>query len=180
VAVAAAWYIFQDNEWVVFNLYMIASTTFLALPHEPLLFFYGKNHGMLTPSLLALVPTMIGCYLDYGMLQPVLTGKYLAGIRERPYYIKISGWFNSLPFLTILVAAATPVPFYPVRLLSISEKYNMHRYMLAVVSGRFPRYLLIASGSGIFEIPDNYILVIFAVIIIWYICLIIYRRTILS
>ena len=172
-------YYLRGNPWLVFNLYMTASTSFMALPHEPLIFLYGKNHGIFITALMAVPPTIAGCYLDYTLLRPVLSGKYMTGIRKYPYYVRIAGWFNKLPFLTVLLAAATPVPFYPVRLLSISENYNRHCYTSAVTLGRLPRFLLIASGAKIWQISDNNILVILAIMIIWYICLLIYKRRIL-
>lgn len=169
----------SENPWLIFQLYMVASTSFLALPHEPLIFLYGKNYGIIMTALLALPPTIAGCYLDYGILRPVLSGKYLSGIRKHAFYIRMAGWFNRLPFMTVLFAAATPVPFYPVRLLSISENYNRHKYTSAVLLGRLPRFLLIGAGTKIWQIPDNYIFVILALMIIWYICLLIYKRRIL-
>ena len=172
-------YYLRENPWPVFHLYMVASTSFLALPHEPLIYLYGKNQGIILTALMAIPPTIVGCYLDYWLLRPILGGKYMTGIRKHTYYIRVAGWFNKVPFLTVLFAAATPVPFYPVRLLSISENYNRHKYMSAVTFGRLPRFLLIAVGTKIWQIPDNYVFVILAIMIIWYICLIIYKRRIL-
>jgi hypothetical protein len=60
--------------------------------------------------------------------------------------------------------------------MSILQKYPKHLYTIAVVAGRLPRFVFIAAGAQLLAIPDKYIFIIFALMIIWYICLIIYKN----
>jgi uncharacterized membrane protein YdjX (TVP38/TMEM64 family) len=66
---------------VPFMFYMILSTSFITLPHEPLLLTYGKMYGVLMPSLLALIPTIIGSYLDYLILSPLLSSALMQKVK---------------------------------------------------------------------------------------------------
>ena len=67
--------------------------------------------------------------------------------------------------MTLLIFAVSPIPFWPVRILSISTRYPFGRYTTAVTIGRIPRYFLLAFGGMTLNIPDWLIAVIFIAMI---------------
>ncbi len=139
---------------VIYFYYITASNSFLGLPHEPLIIYYGKIYPVYVPVVLAIVPTVLGCALDYIVLTPILDSKYLTKIKESHSYERSTHYFNKQPFWTLVVFALTPVPFYPVRLLSVATKYPFYKYASAVLLGRIPRYALLAVGGSELNIPD--------------------------
>jgi len=164
------WKVIPDGEtWLPYIYYLVISTSFIAIPHEPMLFYYGKLYGPYLATFFAIIPTVTGCYIDYLILSSILNHKRLDSIKDNIIYKKALKYFNKFPFITILVAAFSPVPFYPIRLLSISSKYSANRYASAVLIGRIPRYLILALGGKILKIEDEYIILIFVITFIWYI-----------
>jgi ribonucleoside-triphosphate reductase len=59
----------------------------------------------------------------------------------------------------------TPLPFYPIKFLSISDGYPLKRYLTALVVGRTPRYYLIAYVGYVLNLP-NWSLVTLALLIL--------------
>lgn len=154
---------FQDL--VIFFFYILASNSFLGLPHEPLVIYYGKLYPIYIPVLVAIVPTILGCMVDYAVLTPVLKSRYLRRFRQHPFYLKAVRYFKKFPFITLSVFAISPVPFWPVRILSIASHYPLPKYATAVTLGRIPRYALLALGGMTLNIPDWLIVTIFFIMI---------------
>jgi len=129
--------------WLFF--YIIPSNSFIPFPHEPAILYYGKMYGALLTTIVATVPTIIACYLDYAVLTPLFDRTRLGNIRHSTIYQRTLYYYQKAPFFTNMLAAISPVPFYPVRILSISSGYSAWKYTTAVVMGRVPRYLFLAQ-----------------------------------
>jgi uncharacterized membrane protein YdjX (TVP38/TMEM64 family) len=158
------------TEFIPYTLYIVASTTFLAIPHEPLVLLYGNHYGPYLPVLFGILPTIIGCYVDYLILTPLFKLKHAEKLKQTKFYVFSLKYFSKLPFITISLVALSPVPFYPVRFLSVASSYPVYRYASAVVLGRIPRFFILAVGGGMFDIPLVYIILIFIVFVGWYPC----------
>lgn len=184
VAITAAFFPFvyfwildpRYAELLIFMGYMTLSTTFLAFPHEPVIIYYASVYGPIIPALLAIIPTLVGSFLDYGILSPVLNHTVLEKYKSKSWYGKIIPYFTIFPFVTIFFCAITPLPFYPVRLLSIISSYSLLKYSIAVILGKIPRFLLIAAGGKLLNLDDKLIILIFIIFILVYIVSIVYKR----
>ncbi|NOX37351.1 MAG: VTT domain-containing protein [Calditrichaeota bacterium] len=150
--------------WLFF--YIIPSNSFIPFPHEPAIIYYGKLYGPMLTTLTALVPTIIACYIDYEVLTPAFDRTRLGKIRHTRVYRKTLYYFSKAPFFTNAFAALSPVPFYPVRILSISSGYPAYKYTLAVLLGRLPRYFILAYGGAALNVPNGVILLFFIGILI--------------
>ena len=73
--------------------------------------------------------------------------------------------FRKSPFWALAVVGLTPLPFYPIKFLSLSDGYPMKRYLAALVVGRTPRYYLIAYLGQVLDLP-NWSLVTLALVIL--------------
>jgi len=153
----------QYRELVVLFFYMIASNSFIGLPHEPLMIYYGKLYPFYIPVLVSSVPVILGCIIDYKVLTPVLRSRYLSRIRRQRIFRKAIIYFRKFPFGTLVVFAISPIPFWPIRIISIAAKYPLTRYAFATLTGRIPRYVLLCLGGMMLNIPDWVIVVIFVV-----------------
>lgn len=159
----------EAADWGYYFGYMLLSNSFIAVPHEPLVFLYGKMYGIWCPTFLSILPTLMGAYLDYLFLYPLFQTGYAGKIKETKIYTRLMRYFEISPFATLAIVAATPVPFYPLRILSVASEYPAQKYMLSVLIGRLPRYALIAAGGAMLQISDQFILVLFITLISWYI-----------
>ncbi len=149
--------------WLFF--YIIPSNSFIPFPHEPAILYYGKMYGALLTTIVATVPTIIACYLDYAVLTPLFDRTRLGNIRHSTIYQRTLYYYQKAPFFTNMLAAISPVPFYPVRILSISSGYSAWKYTTAVVMGRVPRYFFLAMMGDIFQIPNWFIALFFGILV---------------
>jgi uncharacterized membrane protein YdjX (TVP38/TMEM64 family) len=72
------------------------------------------------------------------------------------------------PFATLVVAGFTPVPFWPFKILCFSVHYPMRKYLLALVTARFPRYLALGWIGAAVNIPNGLLVALFLVMISLY------------
>jgi len=163
---------------VFFFFYIMLSNSFIAIPHEPLMIYLGKIYPFYIPVLIAIIPTILGCYLDYMVLTPVLNSRLLKRPLNSKFYKKSEEYFRKLPYLTLFIFALTPLPFYPVRILSVASGYPVNRYVSSVTLGRIPRYSILALSGSLFNISNSVIFGILLFMIFFPLLINIIRRII--
>jgi ribonucleoside-triphosphate reductase len=145
--------------------YIIPSNSFIPFPHEPAIIYYGKIFGPFLTTASATLPTLIACIIDYAVLTPVFSKTRLAKIKNTGIYKKTVYYFYKAPFITNFTAAISPVPFYPVRILSVASGYPLWKYSSAIVLGRIPRYYFLAFSGALLKIPNWFIVLFFVSLI---------------
>jgi len=160
------YYYFPDYIGLVsLFFYIIPSNSFIPFPHEPAIIYYGKIFGPILTTLTAIVPTVIACIIDYAVLTPVFTRTRLRVMKETGMYKKLIFYYEKAPYFTNFFAALTPVPFSPVRMLSVASAYPLWKYTSSVVLGRIPRYYGLALTGTLLNIPNWVILIFFVSLI---------------
>jgi ribonucleoside-triphosphate reductase len=148
-------------------LYAFASNVALAVvPHEPIVVWYGARAGVWLTAVVATFGTLVASWADHRVFAPILmrpsTNRVLAtgalGTARR--------WFGYAPFATIAIAGITPLPFWPLKVLAFTEGYPVTRYLAAVVTGRLPRYLLLAWLGLTISIPNWVLAALFLVMLL--------------
>ncbi len=161
--------------WIVF-FYSIPSNCAISLfPHEPVLVWYGKFVNPWHLSIAATIGTMVAAFLDYRFFVPLLNLSYSTKYKSHRYYKKAHYWFYKIPFLSLIIAGFSPIPFAPFKFMVFSSKYSFWKYLLAVTVGRLPRYFLLAFAGFKLQIPGWIIFGSFAAML-----LTIYHRTVLG
>lgn len=158
---------YQGLIWLY--LYSVPSHLYISvLPHEPVLLFIGKSYNLYLVALVAGVGTCIAGFIDYETLTPVLKYKTIKGLyHDKQLYKKSVNFFYKAPFWMIVIAAFTPIPYYPFKFLSIASAYPEGRYLLALFVGRVPRYFYLAYLGKIINIPSWILLVAFGIMFTW-------------
>jgi hypothetical protein len=138
---------------------------------EPLMMEAVKYHTPLEVALVSLAVYMYMEYLNLHIYRWILSFKKLEKLRENKITQKAGEYFAMQPFATTMVVAALPLPFWVVRCLAILRNYEIERYMLATLIGRFPRLYLYAWLGEKLMLP-RWILVSIAVggalvLIVW-------------
>ena len=156
---------------VWFSLFTAIANFFIPwMPHEPAVLLYGD---LFDPWLVALVAGIATCWMElfnYRLLKSVLKVSQIRQVTQKGLYRNVERWFGKLPFLVLVLAGASPVPYAPFRVFAVSSGYPLSRYLLAVAVGRTPRYYVLAlTGAAVGLPPWAYglIFAVMLVIILW-------------
>ncbi len=164
------WFLLPEFKGIVWlYLYSIPSHVYISfLPHEPVLLYYGKEFNLFAAVFAATLGTLVAGFIDYETLTFVLNHNKVKKLYYDKYiYKKSVNFFYKFPFSMIIIAALTPVPYYPFKFLSIASAYPMKKYLLALSIGRVPRYFLLIWLGYTFKIPNWILLLTFALMFAW-------------
>lgn len=162
---------FESESYLYLAFYAIPSNTAISVfPHEPVLVYFGKVADIWISAAAATVGTVAAGYMDHAVFTPVLNLEGRQAWKDKELYRKVVGYFERWPFATLVVAGATPVPFWPFKFLTFSSHYPLRRYLAALVVGRFPRYVILAwLGLTLGDaIPDWLLIALFVGILLTY------------
>jgi len=161
------WVLFSEeaqgntNLWFLF-LYSFPSEFMVGLvPHEPILIFFGQAHPPWVVALVSVVSTVMAEGLNYSFFGLFYDMPAFRAALEKDSVRKISDLFNRAPFMAILVAGFSPVPFFPVRFLVVMTGYPVWKYLAGVFVSRAPRFYLLAMFGSFFEVPGVLLAVLF-------------------
>jgi MoaA/NifB/PqqE/SkfB family radical SAM enzyme/membrane protein YqaA with SNARE-associated domain len=145
----------REVPYLTVFFYSIPSNLGISIfPHEPVLFWYGRFLNLWSLAAVATAGTLVSAFLDYRFFADVLNLKFSRKYKSTDLYRQGHHWFYKMPFISLVVAGLTPIPFYPFKFMVYSSKYSMRKYLLAVAVGRFPRYYLLAMAGKAFQVPD--------------------------
>ena len=151
----------SKNLWIFF-FYNFPSQFLVAIvPHEPVHLYFSKFYSPLVVTAVASAGTLLAEIINYSVFKFVGDLKPFNRIRHTRWVSRIIELFKKAPFVALLVAGFTPVPFYPFRFLVVLAHYPLPKYALAVLLSRTPRFFLLALFGHIFKIPDYVLPIIF-------------------
>ena len=151
----------SKNLWIFFFYSFPAEFLIALVPHEPVLLYFSKFYSPLAVTLVAITGTVLAEMINYSVFKYVGNLKPFNRVRHTKWVSKTIELFNKAPFVALLVAGFTPVPFYPFRFLVVLARYPLPKYVLAIFLSRTPRFYLLALLGHIFKIPDYLFPVIF-------------------
>ena len=172
VVASGPWLHLQDRTvyLVILLGYMSLACTFCPLPTTPVIVLAASPAALgIDPLLLSVVCTVGTCIAnmhDYYLVTFFYRYRPVRKIRKTRLYEKAAAWFERAPFATLTAASFLPIPIDFVRLLAISQGYPRHKFVLASAVGRWPRYFLLAYFTDRFGLGRQWILAIFAVIVL--------------
>ena len=167
-----------ERRLIWFSLYSCPAQMLISpFPHEPALFHVAKFY---TPGAVALSAT-IGCFVaglfDYLLLAPFLRSRWARRkVREASGVKGAIGLFYKSPFWMLVAAACTPLPFYPFKFLAILSGYPMHRYLLALMLGRVPKFYTLAWLGYLIMPPDWLLLTLAGVGVVFFLVKVFARK----
>ncbi|GAB6065639.1 YqaA family protein [Aquifex pyrophilus] len=128
------------------GIFLIAFTESIIQPVPPDPFISGATAMGLNPLLSAIVATfgsvsggVVAYFLGKFLGEPV--AKRLLG-EER--FLKAEAFYNRYGTFAVIIAGLTPVPYKVFCWLSGILEFELWRFVIASVIGRFPRFLLFA------------------------------------
>jgi membrane protein YqaA with SNARE-associated domain len=156
----------SKNLWVLFFYSFPSEFLIATVPHEPVLLYFGKFYSPFTVALVAVSSTLLTEMLNYSTFKFVTDLKFFASLYQKKTVQKTIQLFKKAPFLALLIAGFTPVPFYPLRFLVVLARYPLWKYVLAVFLSRFPRFIILAYIGYVIQIPDLLLIALFVILIL--------------
>jgi uncharacterized membrane protein YdjX (TVP38/TMEM64 family) len=135
-----------------FTLMLVAcgpASAFMPAMSEPVLMVFGRLYPALMVAGIGIVAIVLVEFLNFRLFDAVLHSNRLTGFRNAKCTRLVIHWFESQPFLTVAVAAFTPIPFWTARTCAVLSRYSLPRYMCATALGRFWRIFLIAAVGSV-------------------------------
>jgi membrane protein YqaA with SNARE-associated domain len=120
------------------------TATFLPSASEPVLMAFGILYPATLLATLGVAAIGLVEWVNYRVFTSVMHAPVMTRVRTGRLTQRLESWFRVCPFLTTVVAALTPIPFWVVRICGVTARYPMGRFILATVVGRFPRIWLFA------------------------------------
>lgn len=125
----------------------------LPVGYEPVLMTYGVFYPPLVIAAVGVTGQLLVEYVNYHLYGAALHSEPLTQLRASRAASWLVARFNKSPFLTVVVAALTPLPFWAVRIAAPMAHYPIPRYLTATAVGRFPRLWFYAALGAL--IPLN-------------------------
>jgi len=147
--------------WMLFLYSFPAEFLVGFVPHEPVLIYYGGFYEPWVVALVAATSTVMAEALNYSFFGLFYGIEGVRAAFENKAVKKVSDLFSRLPFTVIVLAAFSPVPFFPVRFLVVITGYPVWKYLLGVFLARTPRFYLLAWLGAALEIPGPALLGLF-------------------
>jgi membrane protein YqaA with SNARE-associated domain len=160
---------FTSESYLYLLFYAIpANSAISVFPHEPVVIYFGKHGSVLLTAAAASIGTLIAGFLDHSVFVPVMNLQSLKGYKDKGWYRKAARFYMRFPFLTLVVTGFTPIPFFPFKFLSFSVHYPLWRYLAALLTARFPRYVVLAWVGHVTNVPNWLLFAIFGAVVLAY------------
>ena len=160
---------FSSSSYLYLVFYAIpANSAVSVFPHEPVVIYFGSMGNVWYTATAATIGTLIAGFLDHSVFVPVMNLQSLSSYKDKAWYRKTARLYMRFPFLVLVVTGFTPIPFFPFKFLSFSVHYPLRRYLAALLTGRFPRYVLLAWVGSLFNIPTWAMFAFFGAVILIY------------
>jgi len=151
--------------WVLFLYCFPAEFIITTVPHEPVILYFSKFYSPLTVTVVSTAGLMLIEIINYTAFQYVADLRMFQRTLESRLVQKAVALFNKAPFLTLWLCGLTPLPFFPLRFLVVLARYPLAKYLLAVLTSRFPQIYVVALAGEIFQIPNEWIIALFVLLL---------------
>jgi membrane protein YqaA with SNARE-associated domain len=167
-ALLAIWFSFPSireskNLWILFFYNFPSQFSFATVPHEPVFLFFSKFYAPWIVTLISAAGTVLAEVINYTTFKFIGDLAPTQKFRRGKFVSRIIDLFNKAPFTALLIAAFTPIPFYPFRFIVVLARYPLGRYLLAIFLSRTPRFFIYALLGHAIKIPDYLLVIFFAV-----------------
>ncbi|MFX0203160.1 MAG: VTT domain-containing protein [Candidatus Hodarchaeota archaeon] len=147
--------------WILF-LYTLPSEFLIAvLPHEPIILYFSKSYNQFTVTWVTLAGTIFIEYINYMLVTLFFKSTRLIDLKRRQTFQNAIHYFLLIPFFSLVIAAITPIPFYPFRIIAPMSGYPVKKYLMAILIGRTPRFYFLAYFGHIVVLSNKVIILLF-------------------
>jgi uncharacterized membrane protein YdjX (TVP38/TMEM64 family) len=172
VVISISMYIFyffiestKINQFIAYFLFMCIGCTAIPLPCDAYVMALGRTYDPFTVAVVGAFGNLIAAYFEYKFVFWLFSvSKIKHYIKCNRFYKKFEKFFNKSAFLCLIITGFTPIPFEPFRLAAIISRYNIKKYLIAILLSRLPRYYIYALTGTMIPFKDWHIFVIVLVL----------------
>lgn len=147
-------------------IYNIPANSILPVPHEPAILYFAKFYNPALVALAATAGSVVVSFADYGIVEAAMNHPKIKGAREKRLFKWAVKAMMRFPFWTLVAFSLVPVlPIYVVRVLAPASGYPVRRYVIALIVGRYPRFLALAYLGRTVDLPAWVILSLLVILI---------------
>jgi membrane protein YqaA with SNARE-associated domain len=154
------------DKLIIYLIYMSMAFQFCPLPTAWIILWAARDFNPYGVALLGAFGTCIANLNDYYIVNYLFKIDRIKQVKKNRVYQSAARWYQKAPFLTLSVASFFPIPVDLVRFLSVSTAYPRRLFTLATLTGRLPRYLLIAVLGHELRLSNKTIFIIFVVTLV--------------
>jgi membrane protein YqaA with SNARE-associated domain len=147
-----------------FFLYILIACTFIPLPTPQIVIIYGGEFPPIFVAVVGGIATCLSGLVNYTITAYLLSKKMAEPVKKSRFFKFATKMFSRAPFVSLVIAGFTPIPYDPFMFLAAAVGYSYTRYLLSIFIGRTPRYLLLAYLGERFHIPTP---ILIATIVVW-------------
>lgn len=147
------------------GLYSVPTNSMIPLPHEPGVLYFAKYYHPAWVALAGTLGTGVAAFADYDLIGRAMNHPRISKVKDAEAYQWAVRWLMARPFWTVVLFALTPLPVYVVRVLAPATGYPFGRYALAMMIGRYPRFLVLAYFGYVVPIPTWALILLFVAMI---------------
>lgn len=125
---------------------------------EPILMAYGKVVSPIVVAVVGVFAQLLTEYVNYHLYDAALRTELLRRTRESRMVARVLHWYRAAPFLTTVVVAFTPLPYWTLRITAPLSRYPMSRHLTATAVGRLPRLWAYAAAGTLLPFSSGAIL----------------------
>ena len=127
---------------------------------EPILMAYGKIIPPIVVAVVGVMAQLLVEYLNYHLYGAALSSERLRRARESRLMGRVLRWYQAAPFLTTMIVALSPLPYWMVRITASLSRYPMPRHLSATALGRLPRLWAYAALGTLLPFSGGAILAV--------------------
>ncbi len=136
------------------TLYCIPANSVLPIPHEPGVLYFAQFYDPLWIAIAGTVASVIVSFADYAIVGAALRSPRFKGAQSSRLFQWSVRWMKRWPFIIVVLFSFTPLPMSVIRVLAPASKYPIHRYALAQIVGRMPRFYALAWLGQTVKFPS--------------------------
>ncbi|HDL19497.1 MAG TPA: DedA family protein [Bacteroidetes bacterium] len=132
------------NELMSYFLVLSISCNLVPVPTFPIVLYISHDYHIGWIVLLGSIGAAIAAFMEYKVIDFLMRFDRIAKLKQNGKYKKYAGYFDKFSFRSIMIASMIPLPVDVIRLLAITRKYKLWKFLTATFLGRLPRILIFA------------------------------------
>lgn len=132
------------HELVSYFLVMSVSCNLVPLPTFPIVLYVSHDYAIWMLVFFGSIGASISALIEYYVIDFLMRFDRIAKLKQNGKYQKYAGYFDRFSFRSLMLASLIPLPLDVIRILAITRRYSMWRYLLATFIGRIPRIFIFA------------------------------------
>ncbi len=132
------------HQLLSFFLVMSIACNLIPIPTYAFVLYLSHDYALWIIVLVGSMGATISALIEYNIVDFIMRFDRIARLKDTRKYQKFAVYFDRFSFRSIMIASSIPLPIDFIRIMAITRRYPMGKYLLATMLGRIPRFTAIA------------------------------------